>query len=74
MALAFEWDPEKASDNLRKHGVSFEEASTMFGDPLAILMSDPDHSLAKNGFCCSAWRRGVISSSWLSPNGWVERD
>jgi uncharacterized DUF497 family protein len=40
----FEWDPGKASANLRQHGVSFEEASTVFGDPLAMLMADPDHS------------------------------
>jgi hypothetical protein len=40
----FDWDPEKAESNLRKHGVSFEEASTVFGDPLALLMTDPDHS------------------------------
>jgi uncharacterized DUF497 family protein len=40
----FEWDSGKASANLRQHGVSFEEASSVFGDPLAMLMADPDHS------------------------------
>jgi uncharacterized DUF497 family protein len=40
----FEWDPIKAASNLRDHGVSLEEASTVFGDPLAMLMADPDHS------------------------------
>jgi uncharacterized protein len=40
----FEWDPIKAADNLRDHGVSFEEASSVFADPLAMLMADPDHS------------------------------
>jgi uncharacterized protein len=41
----FEWDPEKASSNLRKHGVSFDEAVTVFvGDPLALTFSDTDHS------------------------------
>lgn len=44
MGYEFDWDPEKAESNLRKHGVSFEEASTVFGDPLALLMTDPDHS------------------------------
>jgi len=40
----FEWDAEKAITNFAKHGVSFEEAVTVFGDPLAITVSDPDHS------------------------------
>jgi uncharacterized protein len=39
-----EWDPEKAEKNLAKHGVSFDEASTVFGDPLAVTIDDPDHS------------------------------
>lgn len=43
-AYVFDWNPEKARSNLRRHEVSFEEASTVFGDPLALLMSDPDHS------------------------------
>jgi uncharacterized DUF497 family protein len=42
--LQFEWDPRKASENLRKHGVSFHEAATVFDDPLAITYPDPDHS------------------------------
>ena len=45
MGYEFEWDPEKATTNLRVHGVSFEEASTVFADPLAMLMADPDHSV-----------------------------
>jgi len=40
----FEWDADKAAANLRKHGVSFEEATTAFADPLAMNMPDPDHS------------------------------
>lgn len=44
MGYVFDWDPEKAESNLRKHRVSLEEASTVFGDPLALLMTDPDHS------------------------------
>ena len=42
--MEFEWDPEKAEANERKHGVSFHEGATIFGDPLAITFSDPDHS------------------------------
>lgn len=42
--MRFEWDPEKASSNVDSHGVSFEEAATVFGDPLAITFFDPDHS------------------------------
>lgn len=42
--MKFEWDNEKAAANERKHGVSFREASTVFGDPLAGTFPDPDHS------------------------------
>jgi len=40
----FEWDVDKARKNLAKHGVSFDEAITVFGDPLAVTIHDPDHS------------------------------
>jgi len=43
----FEWDAEKAATNLRKHGVSFDEAVTAFGDPLSMLLPDPDHSVGE---------------------------
>jgi uncharacterized DUF497 family protein len=46
----FEWDREKAAANVRKHGVTFEEACTVFGDSLAILMPDPDHSIAEERY------------------------
>jgi uncharacterized protein len=42
--LEVEWDPEKAESNLRKHGVSFEEAATVLADPLSLTLDDPDHS------------------------------
>jgi uncharacterized DUF497 family protein len=42
--LQFEWDQDKASSNLKKHRVSFEEAATAFGDPLSLTAYDPDHS------------------------------
>jgi uncharacterized DUF497 family protein len=42
--MEFEWDPAKAARNLRKHKVSFHEASTVFGDTLSMTVADPDHS------------------------------
>ena len=45
MGYNFDWDLKKAASNARKHGIAFEEASTVFADPLAILKADPDHSL-----------------------------
>ncbi len=42
--LFFEWDEYKAKLNLKKHQVSFEEAKTIFDDPLAVTIDDPDHS------------------------------
>ncbi|HEY0777706.1 MAG TPA: BrnT family toxin [Gemmatirosa sp.] len=46
MDLEFEWDPVKAAANVRAHeGVTFDEASTVFGDPLSSVFADPDHSL-----------------------------
>ena len=44
MGLEFEWDVSKASWNAEKHGVTFDEALTAFGDPLAWIFDDPDHS------------------------------
>jgi uncharacterized DUF497 family protein len=43
--MEFEWDPEKAAVNEKKHGVTFLETATIFGDPLAITFVDPDHSV-----------------------------
>jgi uncharacterized DUF497 family protein len=48
--MDFEWDPKKAKENARKHEVSFSEASTVFGDSLAVTFSDPDHSLDEYRF------------------------
>ena len=42
--MIYDWDARKAAANLKKHGVSFEDASTVFLDPPAITFSDPDHS------------------------------
>jgi uncharacterized protein len=46
----FEWDPAKARQNRRKHRVSFQEAATVFGDPLAVTYPDPDHSISEQRF------------------------
>ncbi len=50
MGFTFEWDDEKASENLRKHGVSFSEASTVFADPLSRTIPDPLHSEEEERF------------------------
>ena len=48
--LTFEWDANKAGLNLVKHGVHFEEAATVFGDPLSATIFDPAHSQAEDRF------------------------
>ncbi len=48
--MSFQWNPIKAIDNAEKHGVSFEEAVTVFGDPLAVTISDSDHSIGEFRF------------------------
>jgi len=50
MPYLFEWHAAKAAANLRNHGVSFEEATTVFGDPLSLLQADPDHSADEERF------------------------
>ncbi len=44
MGVTFEWDERKATQNVRKHGVSFDEAATVFGDPLSLTIEDAFHS------------------------------
>ena len=48
--MQFEWDPVKAAENLAKHGVSFEEAATVFRDTLSATGRDPDHSVDEERF------------------------
>ena len=48
--MQFEWDPEKAKRNYKKHRVSFEEAVTMFYDPISATFADPDHSTGERRF------------------------
>ena len=50
MALQFEWDSKKAQSNKKKHGITFEGASTIFGDPLSITIPDPAHSISEDRF------------------------
>jgi uncharacterized DUF497 family protein len=48
--VQFKWDPNKAAENLKNHGISFDEASSVFGDPLAKTIDDPDHSIEEFRF------------------------
>ena len=48
--IDFEWDPNKAEISVAKHGVTFKEAATVFGDPYARVIDDPDHSLDEERF------------------------
>ena len=57
--MKFEWDPEKAESSLRKHGVSFEEALTVFKDTLALIFDDEEHSQREH-------REIIIGTSALS--------
>ena len=44
MRLVFEWDEAKARQNLKRHGITFSEARTVFGDPFTVTIADPEHS------------------------------
>lgn len=57
--MQFEWDNEKAESNLKKHGVSFEEAETVFGDFLARVFEDEEHSFEER-------RHGIVGHSMNS--------
>ena len=48
--MKFDWDPTKAAENLVNHEVSFAEAKSIFGDPLATTIADPDHSIGEERF------------------------
>jgi uncharacterized DUF497 family protein len=60
--LHFEWDPRKATANIAKHGVTFEEAKTVFYDEDALLIDDPDHSKSEERFILmgSSFRTRVL--------------
>jgi hypothetical protein len=57
--LRFEWDPAKAAANLRKHGVAFEEAQTVFSDERALLIDDPEHSMGEERFVVLGFSSGL---------------
>jgi uncharacterized DUF497 family protein len=48
--MEFEWDPDKAGANAKKHGVDFSEAMTVFADPLELTISDPEHAKGEQRF------------------------
>lgn len=48
--MEFEWNPDKAKLNVEKHGISFQEAATVFNDPLSVTFPDPDHSIGENRY------------------------
>jgi len=50
MALTFEWDSNKAAQNIAKHGIDFSEAATVFEDPLSFTIPDPDHPVGEQRF------------------------
>lgn len=55
--MQFQWDLDKASSNTKKHNVTFEEAVTVFGDLLAVTISDPDHSVGEFRFITTGQSR-----------------
>ncbi|NLV44141.1 MAG: BrnT family toxin [Candidatus Hydrogenedentes bacterium] len=68
--MEFEWDRDKAAANFRKHDVSFEEASSVFGDALAITFNDPMHSVREHRFLAF----GISQSGILLVVSFAERE
>jgi uncharacterized DUF497 family protein len=66
----FEWDPGKARRNRQKHRISFQEAATVFGDPLAVTYLDPDHSASEQRFITV----GVFSAGRVLMVAHADRD
>ena len=60
--MEFESDPVKAAVNLKKHKVSFEEAASVFGDPMAYTFADPDHSIGEERWLMFGCRECLASS------------
>jgi uncharacterized DUF497 family protein len=68
--VRFEWDAVKATTNLAKHGVSFEEASTIFGDPLATTIVDSEHGAAEERWLTTGLSsRGRVIIVWHTNRG-----
>ena len=68
--MQFEWDRKKAASNYRKHKVSFDEASTVFYDPLSATFNDPEHSIGEERYITI----GYSSSRRLLVVSYTERD
>ncbi|HVF50581.1 MAG TPA: BrnT family toxin [Pyrinomonadaceae bacterium] len=68
--MDFEWDEEKAAANLLKHGVSFEEAKTVFDDPLYVDFYDPDHSVNEHRYIIigESRQRRLLIVSYAEPD------
>lgn len=67
--MTYEWDAKKAAANLRKHEISFDEAASVFLDPLALTFPDSDHSAEEQreiGSCSSRNASGEIASASLA--------
>jgi len=66
--VRFEWNAKKAAANIAKHKVSFDEASTIFGDPLAVTIDDPDSSTSENRLLTKGmsqrWRLLVVAHTY----------
>ena len=71
MPIRFEWDLEKARSNQGKHGVSFEEAATAFGDSFSLTIHDPDHSVSETRYLLlgQTFRGRLIVVSHLERGG-----
>lgn len=69
VAYSFEWDPKKAASNLKDHGISFDEATSVFADILAMNMPDPDHSDGEQRFLVL----GMSAASRLVVVSYAER-
>ncbi|HEY9620417.1 MAG TPA: BrnT family toxin [Crinalium sp.] len=74
--MEFEWNPDKAALNLSKHGVSFQEAATVFADSLSITFPDPDHSFGKNRYIIIGMSRLeqilVVSHTTRKPHSYYQ--
>jgi uncharacterized DUF497 family protein len=69
VSYEFEWDKAKAEENLSRHGVTFDEAATVFGDPLSVLIPDPDHSINEERYLVI----GMSTANRLLVVAFVER-
>jgi uncharacterized DUF497 family protein len=71
VALRFEWDLRKAAANLKKHDVTFQEATSVFRDPLSITTSDPDHDSTASRFLDLglSHRARLLVVSYIERNG-----